>query len=144
MIVLDTTILAYAKGGTHPLRAPCRALMEAVTNKAIEATTTPEVIQEFTHVRSRRISRAVAVGEAQDLIGALGPLLTVDAASLTLGLRIFEQTSGIGSFDAVLAAAVITLSADALVSADRAFGRVKGLTHLDPAVPDFLERLGIA
>jgi predicted nucleic acid-binding protein len=117
--------------------------MEAVVAKAVEATTTPEVIQEFAHVRARRTGRAVATVEARDLLGALRPLLTVDAESLSVGLRIYEQTPGIGSFDAVLAAAAISLSADALVSADRGFAEVKGLTHLHPGSPDFLERLGL-
>ena len=31
MIVLDTTVLVYATGAEHPLRSPCRALIEAVT-----------------------------------------------------------------------------------------------------------------
>jgi predicted nucleic acid-binding protein len=144
MIVLDATVLVYAKGGDHPLREPCRTLMEAVVAKAVEATTTPEVIQEYAHVRSRRTGRSVATAEALDLVGALGPLLTTDDARLTLGLRLYEETPGIGSFDAVLAAAAITLAADALVSADRGFAEVKGLAHLDPSAPDFLDRLGIA
>jgi predicted nucleic acid-binding protein len=144
MIVLDTTVLAYAKGGEHPLQRPCRALMEAVVHKDIEATTTPEVIQEFAHVRARRTGRTVATVEARDLVGALSPLLTVDVESLSVGLRIYEVTPGLGSFDAVLAAAAIGLSADALVSADRGFAKVNGLIHLDPAAADFLERIGIA
>ncbi len=143
MIVLDTTVLIYAKGGDHPLRDPCRTLMDAVVAKSVEATTTPEVIQEFAHVRARRTGRAVATTEALDLVGALAPLLTIDAASLTLGLRLYVETPVIGSFDAVLAAAAITLAADALVSADRGLAQVKGLTHIDPAAPDFLERNGI-
>jgi predicted nucleic acid-binding protein len=143
MIVVDTTILVYAKGGEHPLRGPCRALMEAVVRRAIEATTTPEVIQEFAHVRARRTGRTVATLEARDLVGALSPLLTVDVESLSVGLRVYEETPAIGAFDAVLAAAAIGLAVDALASADRGFGTVKGLTHLDPASPDFLERLGI-
>ncbi len=117
--------------------------MEAVVAKSVEATTTPEVIQEFAHVRARRTGRAVAVAEALDLFGALDPLLTIDAASLTVGLRLYAETPVIGSFDAVLAAAAITLAADGLVSADRGFADIKGLTHLDPAAPDFLERIGI-
>lgn len=143
MIVLDTTVLVYAKGGDHPLQGPCRALMEAVVARAVEATTTPEVIQEFAHVRARRTGRGVATVEARDLIGALSPLLLVDEGDLSVGLRIYEVTPAIGSFDAVLAAAAIGISADALVSADRAFGKVRGLTHLDPATPDFLERVGV-
>lgn len=143
MIILDTTILVYAKGADHPLREPCRALVDAIGRKAIEATTTPEVIQEFAHVRARRDGRNRAVADALGLVGALSPLLLVDGATLSLGLRIYHQTPGLGSFDAVLAAVAAFRSADALVSADRAFGKVKGLRHLDPATPDFLERVGV-
>ncbi|MBX3029644.1 MAG: type II toxin-antitoxin system VapC family toxin [Chloroflexi bacterium] len=144
MIVLDTTVLVYAKGADHPLRDPCRALIDAIGRKAIEASTTPEVIQEFAHVRARRDGRNGAVSDARGLVGTLSPLLLVDGTALTLGLRIYEETPVLGSFDAVLAAVAIVRSADALVSADHGFAAVKGLTHLDPAVPDFLERLGIA
>lgn len=144
MIVLDTTVLVYAKGADHPLRGRCRALIDAVGRKAIEATTTPEVIQEFAHVRARRDGRSRAVSDARGLVSILGPLLLVDGAMLSLGLRIYEETPGLGSFDAVLAAAAAFASAEALVSADRGFAEVKGLRHLDPATPDFLERLGIA
>ncbi len=143
MIILDTTILVYAKGADHPLREPCRALVDAIGRKAIEATTTPEVIQEFAHVRARRDGRSRAVADALGLVGALSPLLLVDGATLSLGLRIYQQTPGLGSFDAVLAAVAAFRSADALVSADRAFGKVKGLRHLDPAAADFLERVGV-
>ena len=57
MIILDTTVLAYAVGEDHPLREPCRRLLAAHANGSIEATTTVEVLQEFTHVRARRRSR---------------------------------------------------------------------------------------
>jgi predicted nucleic acid-binding protein len=144
MIVLDTTVLVYAKGADHPLRAPCRALIDAIGMRQIEATTTPEVIQEFAHVRARRDGRSLAVADARGLVGALSPLLLVDGATLALGLRLYEETPGIGAFDSILAAAAIVSSADALVSADRGFAEVKGLRHVDPVAPDFLERVGIA
>ena len=54
MIVLDTTVLVYAKGIDHPLRQPCRKLIDLIADGRIEATTTVEVIQEFVHVRARR------------------------------------------------------------------------------------------
>ena len=40
MILLDTTVLVYAKGQDHPLRDPCRELIEAIADRRIEATTT--------------------------------------------------------------------------------------------------------
>jgi uncharacterized protein len=142
MIVLDTTILLYASGSEHPLCSPCQSLVAAIAEGTVEATTTPEVIQELAHVRARRLGRREAVRTARDFASLLGPLIVVDDAVLTLGLRLFEEIPEIGSFDAVLASATITWSAEALVSADRGFGAVKGLVHLDPSAQDFLERAG--
>ncbi|MFN8521243.1 MAG: type II toxin-antitoxin system VapC family toxin [Chloroflexota bacterium] len=138
MIVLDTTILVYATGVEHPLRTPCQQLIDMIAQGRIVATTTPEVIQEYVHVRARRLTRAETARTARDFVSLLRPLLMVDASMLSAGLRIYEETPNIGSFDAVLAAAAIWLSADALVSADRGFAGVKGLTYLDPAATDFL------
>lgn len=45
MIVLDTTVLVYAKGAEHPLRDPCRDLVAAIADERIAATTTAEVCQ---------------------------------------------------------------------------------------------------
>ena len=91
MIVVDTTVLAYAVGDTHPLREPCRRLLAAHADGRIEATTTVEVIQ---------------------------------------------------AFDAVLAAVAIGRRADALVSADRAFAAIPGLTLIDPATPAMRRLIG--
>jgi hypothetical protein len=42
VIIVDTTVLAYAVGDEHPLREPCRRLLAAHANGTIEATTTVE------------------------------------------------------------------------------------------------------
>ena len=55
MIVLDTTVLVYATGSDHPLREPCRRLVDAVANGVLTARTTVELIQELMHVRARRV-----------------------------------------------------------------------------------------
>ncbi len=131
-VVLDTTVLVYAKGAGHPLRDPCRKLVAAAADGRIEATTTPEVIQEFTHVRVRRRDRGDAVGLARDYAELLSPLLVIGREELELGLALFDSTPALGAFDAVLAAASIGADAAALVSADRAFASVNELRHLFP------------
>jgi predicted nucleic acid-binding protein len=135
VIVVDTTILVYAAGAEHPLKAPCRALIEAVTEGRVEATTTVEVIQEFVHVRARRLDRRDAAERGRELARLFRPLLVPGDAELALGLELFEQHGALGAFDAVLAAAAKLAGADALVSADRAFARVRAITHLDPGGP---------
>ena len=115
MIVVDTTILALAVGSEHDLRSPARALIEAVAARIVEATTTPEVIQEFAHIRARRRDRRDAAALARRYAELFAPLLTVDAEHLERGLRLFERHPELGAFDAVLAATAVAHDAVALV-----------------------------
>ena len=126
MILLDTTVLVYAVGDDHPLTGAARSLMSDVRSGAVRAHTTPEVIQEFAHVRARRRSRADAVELAGAFADLLGPLQVVTAQHLATGLDLWSEYSSIGSFDAVLAAVAISLDAE-LSSADAGFATVQGL-----------------
>jgi uncharacterized protein len=132
MVVLDTTVLVYAKGADHPLRDPCRRLVAAVAEGALEATTTVETIQEFAHVRARRRGRADAARLAADYAALLSPLLTVGEADLERGLALYERSERLGAFEAVLAAAAEAADARALVSADAAFDELPVLPHIVP------------
>ncbi|HLX48795.1 MAG TPA: PIN domain-containing protein [Streptosporangiaceae bacterium] len=132
MIVLDTTVLAYAVGADHPLRAPCQRLVSGIADGEILATTTIEVIQEFTHVRARRRDRKDAALLASDYIELLSPLLIVEENDLREGLRLFGETTGIGAFDAILAAAAHAAGAGALVSADAGFSAIAYIPHVIP------------
>ena len=132
MIVLDTTVLVYAKGSAHELRDPCRRLIDAIAQGKIEATSTVEVIQEFVHVRSQRRERSDAVELGGDYADLLAPLLTVNDEHLRRGLALFEHHQPLGAFDAVLAATAIDIDAGALVSADSTFAHVTGLHHVIP------------
>ncbi|MFA9269184.1 MAG: type II toxin-antitoxin system VapC family toxin [Baekduiaceae bacterium] len=142
MIVLDTTVLVYALGRDHALRDPCRALIEAISDGRIDATTTPEVIQEFAHVRARRTDRRDAARTATDYAELLDPLVTVQRQHLLAGLMLFERHDALGAFDAVLCALALESGADAVVSADRAFAAVPGLHHVVPDADGVAQLLG--
>lgn len=131
MILLDTTVLAYAVGTDHRFRDPCRRLVEAAADGLLEASTTPEVIQEFIHIRSRRRDRADSARLGLSYCSLLTPLVTVTEEHLREGIGLYERFPGPGAFDSVLAAVAIG-TGSALVSADAAFGRVTGLDHVLP------------
>jgi predicted nucleic acid-binding protein len=135
VLLLDTTVLVYAKGADHPLREPCRRLIDAIDRGAVRATTTAEVIQEFVHVRARRRDRHEAADLGRAYVDLLSPLLPVSDAVVREALRLFERHRELGTFDALLGAAAIEASAE-LVSADAAFAAVAGLRHIDPASRD--------
>jgi uncharacterized protein len=132
VILLDTTVLVYAKGQDHALREPCRELIQAIAERRIEATTTVEVVQEFVHVRARHRDRSDAAALGRDYAELLSPLLNVTAQDLTNGLALFERTQDLGAFDAVLAASVARNGISAVVSADRGFARVPEISHVVP------------
>lgn len=144
MIVLDTTVLVYAVGVEHPLRTPCRQVVEAVQAGHVQARTTVEVVQELVHVRSRRRSRDDAARQGRAFATLLAPLLRPTAQDLADGLALFEHHGELGAFDAVLAATAIAGNAQALVSADSAFALIPGLSYVHPGSPELVRLLGAA
>ncbi|MTV27908.1 type II toxin-antitoxin system VapC family toxin [Nitriliruptoraceae bacterium ZYF776] len=140
MIVLDTSVLIYAVGADHQLRAPSTDLIDAIGRGELPATTTVEVIQEFTHVRARRRDREDAAGLAAQYLTLLTPLITVTADDLRAGLDRFRRSSTIGCFDAVLVAAAQRIGAP-LVTADRVLlDEHEGAVPLAEAPARFLGR----
>ena len=135
MILLDTTVLVYAKGHEHPLRDPCRELIAAIAERRIQATTTVEVIQELVHVRARRRGRMDAAALGRDYAELLSPLLSPTVDDLNAGLALFERGESLGAFDAVLAACAARSGMRALVSADSAFAGIGELVHVVPDQP---------
>jgi predicted nucleic acid-binding protein len=120
-LLLDTTVLAYATGDVgHPLAAPARTLIAQISDEQLAATTTPEVLQEYLHVRSRRRTR----GDARELVHAfaslLAPLRTIDEATVRRAADEFVDRPAIGAFDAVLVALVLMSDELELVTADAA------------------------
>ncbi len=140
-MVLDTTVLVYAVGGDHALAGPARSIVEAVAAGRLRATTTVEVIQEFVHVRARRRPRDDAAALGRSFATLLTPLITVGPDDLDSGLRVFEGSERLGSFDAVLAASAIARGAAALVTADTAFESVVGIPVLSLGEMDLAEHL---
>lgn len=141
-MVLDTSVLAYAVGAEHPLREPSRRIVEAIRSGEATATTTAGVIQEFVGIRSRRRSRSDAVAFGRDFAALLSPLAPVEESDLDLGLRIFERSDRLGSFDAILAAVAINRDVEALISSDQGFRGVRRLHHVDIGGPELDGILG--
>lgn len=135
MILVDTNVLLYVEGAEHPLRAPCRRLMRAHTEGRVELATTVSVLEEFTHVRSRRRPRDSAALLARLFAESI---LVVEATldDFDNGLDLFQSYRHLGTVDATLAAVALRLDVRALVSADRGFAEVTGLRHVDPATPE--------
>jgi hypothetical protein len=142
VIALDTNILVYAVGSPHAFAEPCQAMVAAIRDHRLEATTTPAVIQEFVHVTMRRRPLEAAIALAVDFADLLAPLVSVGEVHLRRGLRILKDHPDLEAFDALLAAVVIEESIDAVVSADARLGAVNDLQVIVPGTDRFAELLG--
>ena len=144
MILIDTTVLAYAVGSEHPLRAPCRRLIAAIGDGDAVAVTTVEVIQEFLRIRAQRRGRSDAIAAARLYVALLAPLIMPTEGELEQSFQLYASNETLGAFEAVLAAVVLTRpQLTAIASADRAFGGVAGLGHIDLNDPGSLRKIGI-
>jgi predicted nucleic acid-binding protein len=142
VIVVDTSVLAYAVGGEHPLREPSRRLVETIGAGQLDARTTPEAIEEFAHVHTRGRPRSAAVAHARRYADLLAPLLTTTEAELANGLRLYDRYARLGAFDSLLAATAMANGAEAFVSGDRAFAEVRGLRFVELGSSAFERLLG--
>jgi predicted nucleic acid-binding protein len=134
MLLIDTSVLIFAAGDPHhPLKRPAVELVRRIVAGDIRATATPEVLQEFMHVRSRRRSRDNAVGWVERFAALLSPLLIVDEPVILRAATEFAARLEIGSFDAVLVALVLEAEDLELVTADRGLLAQKDLPVLDLA-----------
>jgi predicted nucleic acid-binding protein len=115
-------------------------LISALRDRTVDATTTPDVIQEFMHVHSRRRSRAEATAHAREWLSLLTPLVATTHEDMPVAVRLFERHDRLNAFDALLAAVALRENATALVSADRAFADVPKLRFVELGSPE-LERL---
>ena len=130
MIVLDTTVLVYAKGAEHQLRDPCRRLIELIVDGSIAATTTVQAIQEFVHVRARRRDRDDAARLGAGYTDLLAPLLTGGEQELRSGLALYVRHARLGAFDAVLAATAIAVGESHRVRRPRLRACIRGLLRV--------------
>lgn len=139
MILLDTNVLVYAVGRDHALQ-PVAADLVSLAGQ-LPLRTTRRVVEEFAYVFARAgRSRKEAVARTHDWFDALGPVVSIEDEDVAAGFDLWERHPDLHLFDATLAAAARRLEAT-LVSADRAYSAVNGLTWVDLADPDLLNAL---
>lgn len=138
-VFLDTNVFLYAVG-VHPYyRKPCRRILAGAGRGEFEAVVNIEVLQEYVHVRSRKgIGRETAALESTDIVSSCR-VEDVNMATFQVAQRTFVASPSVGFRDAVHAATVGSQLVDGVVSSDRGFDAVPGLTRFDPV--DFADEL---
>lgn len=138
---LDANVPIYAAGGDYPHKMPCVRILSIASEHPRSFITDVEVLQELMHryLGSRRWTqggREALQGFAELMSSRIEPFYVGD---VELAATLADRHPGISARDYLHAAVMRRLGVERIISADRDFDRLPGITRLDPADVDAWE-----
>jgi predicted nucleic acid-binding protein len=129
VIFVDSNIPMYLVGGDHPNKGAARALLERAITDGEILVTDAEVLQEILH-RYVAIDRRDAIEPASAaLLGVVDEVYPVERADVERARRIVLGTR-MSARDAIHVAIMRRRGVDRILTFDRAFDEVEGLSRV--------------
>ena len=111
----------------------CRRLLEVVADEGDhDFLTDSEVLQEVLHVFRRTGRNSMGLDLVSGLIWSLGSIIPIGEAEINAAVGLLRVYPRIDTRDAIHAAVVQLHGLDGVVSADRGFDVIRGVTRFDP------------
>lgn len=130
MIFIDSNVPMYLVGSAHPHKADARRLLEAALSARERLVTSAEVLQEILH-RYVAIDRRDAIQPAFDaLLGVVDEVFPVTADDVQRAKTIVQGQPGRSARDALHAAVMERADVTRIMSFDRGFDALPGLSRL--------------
>lgn len=131
-IFLDANVPLYTIGNDNDFRQSCLQILAAAAQPSIIAVTDAEVIQEIAYQTTGRGRRAAGLYLAERFMALMAHILPVDAGDMAAALSLLKDAEGLTPRDAVHLAVMRHHGITQIITADRHFAEVPGLTVLDP------------
>lgn len=129
MIFVDSNIPMYIVGAAHPNKDLARHLLERAIVNRERLVTDAEVLQEILH-RYVAINRRDAIGPAFGaILGIVDAVLPVEGSDVERARNLLA-TPNLQARDAIHVAIMQRHDVDRVLSFDRAFDQVPGLTRI--------------
>jgi uncharacterized protein len=130
VILIDSNIPMYLVGADHPHKADARHLLETAVSAGERLVTDAEVLQEILH-RYVAIDRREAIQPAFDaVLGVVDEVLAVTPADVERAKAIVLGRSRLSARDALHAAIMERERIEHILSFDRGFDALPGVTRL--------------
>jgi predicted nucleic acid-binding protein len=130
--LIDANVFIYAAGDDHPNKAPCLRVLDNVHSGELEANTDIEVLQEILHYYQRRGDAAFGAEVVDHALAVVPEPLAITVTVLLTAGEMLRAHSSLEARDAVHAAVVLGEGLEGIISADRGFDAIAGITRFDP------------
>lgn len=136
-VFIDTAVIMYAAGREHEMREPCRRILKAITTQQVEGVTSAEVIQEIFHRFTSLGDRDTGARMATAALDVFNPVLAITDEVMRQMPDLVLEHHRLSARDLVHVATCRTAGIDAIVSPDRGFDEVTGMSRIDPLTRPF-------
>jgi uncharacterized protein len=132
MIFIDANVLMYAAGAPHPLKEPCRRIVDGIGDRTIAGVTSVEVVQEIVH-RYLAIGRAAGgLDLADQTMDLMAPILPITHAVMRRVPVLARRYPDLDARDLVHVATCIHEGITEIISTDRGFDGVAEVRRIPP------------
>jgi len=132
-LFVDAAVFMYVGGGQHPLKAPCATALRRAVEAGTELVTDSEVMQEILY-RYFSIGRAATAATVFNAATAIcDEVLAVQLSTTEAALGILLEAPSMSRRDAIHVASMREHGIDSILTTDRDFDSIDGITRVDPA-----------
>lgn len=132
MKLLDANVIVYSLGKEHPYKEPCVKVMFEVSEHTTDFAIDVEMLQEILHLFQRRGDLATGIKATEHLVNLFPTVIPVTVNEIKIAGSLMPNHPRLSARDAIHAAVVQLHGLEGIVSTDRAFDEVSGLTRYDP------------
>lgn len=131
-VFVDTNIPLYASGVEAPLRDASVAIINGIARGRWLAAIDVEVLQEIMHFAYRRGQLGRGLTVCTHLVAVVGTVYPYEHEDALAMMDLMQRVPGLNARDAIHAAIMLRRGITHIITADRDFARVPGVTALDP------------
>ena len=132
MKLIDANVFIYARGRPHQYRDPCRKLLSAIYSGQQVANTDTEVMQEVVYIYWYRRREDFGLRYLDHLLTLFPSPFAVDHRIMLEARSVLAAHPRLDPRDAIHAAVVLQKNLEGIVSTDRGYDAIAGVTRFDP------------
>jgi predicted nucleic acid-binding protein len=130
--LIDTNVFIYAAGRPHEYKQACVRVLDLLVTSELDGKIDTEVIQEVMYVFWNRKEWDKAISMTDRLIRGFASPFAITLDTIRRARDVFAVSPAIGPRDAIHAAVVLEHGLEGIISTDRGFDAIPGITRFDP------------